>query len=56
MHGLISRAASRRPNARACAEGATRSPVSNGMHLLQCRDTYVKSIRRRRAVQFGVGQ
>ena len=56
MHGFISRAASRRPDVRACAGGATRSPVSNGMHLLQCRDTYVKSIQRRRAVQFGVEQ
>ena len=56
MHGSISRAASRRPNARACAESATRSPYSNRRHLLQCRDTYVESIRHRRALQFGFKQ
>jgi len=56
MHGFISRAASRRPDARACAESATRSPSSNRMHRLQGRDTYVESMRRRRALQFGVEQ
>ena len=52
MHGSTSRAVTRRPANRICAECATRTPVPSRVHCQQCRDAYVEAIRRRRAAEW----